>query len=147
MPFRYIFRRVTRTNSTKAVQPPCKRSMWVQIPLGDPQKERGESMATMEEWEKALEKMPAPKKELILSLKADFDWLTAEIEKLHSPKIPRYAVNPKNPKMQVRFEADKILKDYQAQKNDIATKLLKAMEDSESGESPLAKLLRGFEDD
>lgn len=90
-----------------------------------------------------ISEVKEPKKGFISSLVKDFCWIEEQIEALR--KCPRYIINPKNPKQQVKLPAHDMLKDYQAQKDDITTKILKALEGEAEGESALAKLLADFE--
>ena len=85
-----------------------------------------------------------PKKSFILSLLKDYVWLEQQIEELR--KYPRYIINPANPKQQKKLEVHNMLKDYQAQKNDIAVKILRSFENDEAEESPLLKALAKFND-
>lgn len=93
-----------------------------------------------------LKDVKEPKKSFILSMLEDFVWLEAEINLLRI--YPRYIVDPRNPKNQKTLEVHKMLKDYQAQKNDIATKILRTLDiDNVSEDSALAKALAAFNDD
>ena len=84
-----------------------------------------------------------PTKSFVLSLLEDFVWLEAKIKELR--KYPTYVIDPKNPRLQKKLEVHNMLKDYQAQKNDIATKILRTFENGNiSEESPLLKALAEF---
>ena len=91
----------------------------------------------------AISEVKEPKKSFILSLVKDFCWLEDQIATLR--QYPRYIINAKNPKQQIKLPTHDMLKDYQAQKDDITTKILKALEGEAEGESTLAKLLADFE--
>lgn len=92
-----------------------------------------------------LNDVQEPKKSFILSLLKDFVWLEEQIEELR--KYPRYIINPKDPKQQKKLEVHNMLKDYQAQKDDIATKILRTLDnDNINEESPLLKALARFND-
>jgi len=96
-----------------------------------------------EELASKLEDVNEPKKSFILSLLKDFVWLDQQIEELR--KYPRYIVNEKDPRQQKKLEVHNMIKDYQAQKNDIATKILRTLDnDNISEESPLLKALAEF---
>lgn len=90
-----------------------------------------------------LSEVKEPKKSFILSLLKDFVWLEAQIDTIR--KYPRYIINKQNPQEQIKLEAHNMLKDYQAQKNDIATKILRSLESEATEESPLLKALARFE--
>ena len=90
----------------------------------------------------AIEQVEAGKRALLLSLLDDFIYLDGELTKLR--KLPRFKFNPKNPEQQLKLPAHEMIKDFQAQKNDIANKLLKALGVSDDDESPLAKALARF---
>lgn len=90
-----------------------------------------------------LTEVKDPKKSFILSLLKDFVWLEEQINDLR--KYPRYIINPNNPIEQKKLEVHNMLKDYQAQKDDIATKILRSLDSEVSEESPLLKALARFE--
>ena len=96
-----------------------------------------------EEFEKVLTDIPEPKKGILTSLFGDFLWLDEQIEALR--KYPRYIVNKSNPELQKKLPVHEMLKDFQSQKNDIATKILRTLDGVTDGESELAKRLREFE--
>ena len=92
----------------------------------------------------ACGKIKESKRGFVLSMIKDFVFLEEQIETLR--KYPRYIIDPKNPNKQVKLPCHEMLKDYQAQKNDITTKIAKIL-DAEVGEvSPLVKALMRFED-
>lgn len=92
-----------------------------------------------EEFEKVLKDMPEPKKGILANLFKDFLWLDEQIEALRV--YPRYKVNGANPDLQKKLPVHEMLKDYQAQKNDIATKILRTLDGVTDGESELMKAL------
>lgn len=95
------------------------------------------------ELEGTLKDVKEPKKSFILSLLKDFVWLEQQITDLRC--YPRYIINPKDPRQQKKLEVHNMLKDYQAQKDDIATKILRTLDnDNFSEESPLMKALAEF---
>lgn len=102
-------------------------------------------MSRFDELKDILEDIKEPKKSFVLSLLKDFVWLEAEIEDLR--KYPRYLIDPKNPKQQKKLEVHNMLKDFQAQKNDIATKILRSFDKETGQESALSKLLSEFNDE
>ena len=99
-------------------------------------------MSRYDELAAAVGEVKEPKKSFILSLLKDFVWLEEQIDTLR--KYPRYIIDANNPKKQVKLEVHSMLKDYQAQKNDIATKILRSFDDDVSEESPLLKALARF---
>lgn len=99
-------------------------------------------MSEYEELSSKLDGVDEPKKSFLLSLLHDFCWLDEQIKVLR--KYPRYIVNPKNPKQQMKLPAHDLLKDYQAQKDDIATKILRSLDGGTTEESPLAKALEKY---
>ena len=101
-------------------------------------------MTRYEELEGTLKDVTEPKKSFILSLLKDFVWLEEQIDKLRC--YPRYIINPKDPRQQKKLEVHNMLKDYQAQKDDIATKILRTLDNDKIGEqSELLKRLAEFE--
>ena len=104
--------------------------------------ERWLIMTRYEELESKLQDVKEPKKSFILSLLKDYVWLEEQIEELR--KYPRYLINPKDPKQQKKLEVHNMLKDYQAQKDDIATKILRSLDGEIDEESPLLKALARF---
>jgi hypothetical protein len=93
-----------------------------------------------EEFEKVLTDIPEPKKGILVNLFKDFLWLDEQIEALR--KYPRYLVDGKNPLNQKKLAVHDMLKDFQAQKNDIATKILRSLDGVTDGESELERLLK-----
>lgn len=102
-------------------------------------------MARYDELAETLKGIDPNKKEIILSLLKDFCFLEDQIVELR--KYPRYIINPQNPRQQKKLPVHDLLKDYQAQKNDIATKILKTLDGEAGEESPLLKALARFNDD
>ena len=100
-------------------------------------------MTRYEELSMNLESLDPAKKEIILSLLKDFVFLEDQISELR--KYPRYRIHPDNPLRQEKLPVHDMLKDYQAQKNDIATKILRTLVDEASEESPLMKALSKYE--
>lgn len=99
-------------------------------------------MSRFEEIAKHLENVDQSKREFVLSLLSDFVFYEEKIEELR--KYPQYIINPKNPLQQKALPVHRILKDYQAQKNDIATKILRTLDGEIGEESPLMKALSEF---
>lgn len=85
-----------------------------------------------------------PKKSIVLSLLSDFVFYESKINELR--KYPQYLINPNNPLQQKKLPAHNMLKDYQAQKNDIAVKILRTLVGEEIEESALIKALQQFND-
>lgn len=92
-----------------------------------------------------LDGVDEAKKPLILSLLKDFVFLEEQIFELR--KYPRYTINPKDPTKQIKLPVHDMLKDFQAQKNDITTKILRTLENGENEDNPLMKALARFSDD
>ena len=101
-------------------------------------------MKRYEELESKLSEVKEPKRSYIVSLRKDFVWLEEQIDALR--KYPRYKINPNDPTKQIKLEVHNMLKDYQAQKNDIATKILRSFDNDAMEESPLLKALAQFND-
>lgn len=99
-------------------------------------------MSRYEELAGSLDKLDSAKRGFVLSLLSDFVFFEEQIEKVR--KLPLYTVDPKNPRRQKKYPAHGMLKDYQAQKNDIAAKILRAIDGEIGEESPLAKALAKF---
>lgn len=91
-----------------------------------------------------LDKIDEGKKGFILSLLSDFVFAEAQIEKLRT--LPRYVVDPKDPRKQKKLPAHDMLKDFQAQKNDIAVKILRSLDGEIGEESALVKALARFDE-
>lgn len=100
-------------------------------------------MTRFEELESKIDGVDEAKKGFVLSLLSDFVFLEEQIEKLR--EYPRYIINPKDPKQQKKLPVHDMLKDMQAQKNDITTKILRAIDGETGEESPLLKALSKFE--
>ena len=96
-------------------------------------------MMLLKDFEKVVTDIPEPKKGILVNLFKDFLWLETQIEKLRG--YPRYIVNRSNPELQKKLPVHDMLKDFQAQKNDIATKILRSLDGVANGESELARLL------
>jgi hypothetical protein len=96
-----------------------------------------------EELKSAISEVKEPKKSFILSLLKDFCWLEEQIDALR--RFPRYVIDEKNPKRQAKLPVHDMLKDYQAQKDDIATKVLRSLDGEAEGQSELARILAGFD--
>lgn len=92
-----------------------------------------------EEFEKVLTDIPEPKKGILANLFKDFLWLDEQIEALRN--YPRYLIDEKNPRNQKKLPVHDMVKDFQAQKNDIATKILRSLDGVTDGESELMRLL------
>lgn len=99
-------------------------------------------MSRYEELASKIEGIDESKKELVLSLLKDFVFLEEQINELR--KYPRYVINKNNPLQQKKLPVHEMLKDYQAQKNDIVTKILRTLDNDPIDESPLLKALARF---
>ena len=102
----------------------------------------GEFMTRYDELAAQLNNVDEAKRGFILSLLKDFVFLEEQIEELR--KYPRYIVNKADPRQQKKLPVHEMLKDYQAQKNDIATKILRSLDKETMEESPLLKALARF---
>ena len=102
-------------------------------------------MSRYDELAETLKNIDPNKKEIILSLLKDFVFLDEQIVELR--KYPRFIINPQNPRQQKKLPVHDLLKDYQAQKNDIATKILRTLDGEAGDESPLLKALSRFDDE
>lgn len=100
-------------------------------------------MTRFEEISKHLDNVDESKKEFVLSLLSDFVFYEEKIKELR--KYPQYIINPNNPLQQKTLPVHRILKDYQAQKNDIAVKILRTLQGEVGEESALMKALSEFE--
>lgn len=96
----------------------------------------------IEDFEKVIKDMPEPKKGILVTLYKDFIWLGEQIEALRN--YPRYHIDGDNPRNQKKLPVHDMIKDYQAQKDDIATKILRSLDGESGGESELAKRLNEF---
>lgn len=99
-------------------------------------------MTRYDELASKLDNIDEAKRGFILSLLEDFCIVEAQIEKLR--KYPTYVINPNNPKQQKKLPVHDMLKDLQAQKNDIAVKILRSLDKEATEESPLLKALAEF---
>lgn len=102
-------------------------------------------MSRFDELAEKLKEINPNKKEIVLSLLKDFVFLEEQIIELR--KYPRYIINPQNPRQQKKLPVHEMLKDYQAQKNDIAVKILRTLDGEVGEESALIKALANFEND
>lgn len=100
-------------------------------------------MTRFEELAAHLKNVDETKKGFVLSLLSDFVFLEKQIEDLR--KYPRFIINPSNPKQQKKLPVHDMLKDYQAQKNDVAVKILRTLGSEEGEESELMKALAKFQ--
>lgn len=101
-------------------------------------------MTRYDELASKLNNVDETKRGFILSLLKDFVFLEEQINELR--KYPRYIVNKADPRQQKKLPVHEMLKDYQAQKNDIATKILRSLDKENGDESPLLKALARFND-
>jgi hypothetical protein len=101
--------------------------------------------ARFNELASALGEITESKKGFILSLLRDFVFFESQIDELR--KYPRYIVNDKDPRKQIKLPAHDMLKDFQAQKNDVAVKILRTLENENIEESPLMKALARFDNE
>ena len=99
-------------------------------------------MTRYDELAAQLNNVDEAKRGFLLSLLKDFCMIEEQIEKLR--KYPTYIVNPNNPRQQKKLPVHSILKDLQAQKNDIAVKILRSLDNEKFDESPLLKALARF---
>lgn len=100
-------------------------------------------MTRYDELAKELTNIDAAKRGFILSLLKDFCVIEDRIESLR--QYPTFIVNPNNPLQQKKLPMHSILRDLQAQKNDIAVKILRSLDKEVTEESPLLKALSRFE--
>lgn len=98
-----------------------------------------------EELASHLDGVDEAKKPLLLSLLKDFVFIEEKILELR--KLPLFVVNPKDPTKQLKLPAHDMLKDFQAQKNDITTKILRTLVNDDVADNPLMKALARFSDD
>lgn len=99
-------------------------------------------MTRYEELVAVCKDIKEPKRSFILSLLKDYVWIEEQIEALR--KYPRYKINPNDPTKQIKLEVHNMLKDFQAQKSDIATKILRSFDAGDEEDSPLMKALARF---
>ncbi len=100
-------------------------------------------MQRYEELKDILKDVKEPKRTFLLSLLKDFVKLEADLDRLSTAQ--EYIINPNNPYEQTVLPIHKVIHDKQAQKNDIATKILRSLDGEAEGESHLAKLLAKYE--
>ena len=101
-------------------------------------------MTRYEELSSKLTEVKEPKRTFILAMLKDFVWLEEQIEELR--KYPRYIINKNDPTQQKKLEVHNMLKDFQAQKSEIVTKILRTLDnDKLGGASDLLKALAVFE--
>lgn len=100
-------------------------------------------MERYNELAEVLKDIKEPKKSFILSLLKDFVKLEADLNALSTAQ--EYIINPNNPTEQVILPIHKVIHDKQAQKNDIATKILRSLDNEIAEESPLLKALERFQ--
>ena len=101
-------------------------------------------MTRYDELASKLNNVDEAKRGFILSLLKDFVFLEQQIEELR--KYPRYIINKSDPRQQKKLPVHDLIKDNQAQKNDIATKILRSLDKEAGEESPLLKALARFND-
>lgn len=100
-------------------------------------------MGRYDELAAVLTEIKEPKKSFILSLLKDFVKLEADLDQLSTAQ--EYIINTNNPTEQIVLPIHKVIHDKQAQKNDIATKILRSLDNEVVEESPLLKALARFE--
>lgn len=100
-------------------------------------------MERYEELKAVLKDIKEPKKSFILSLLKDFVKLEADLNALSTAQ--EYIINPDNPREQVILPIHKVIHDKQAQKNDIATKILRSLDNEVGEQGGIAKVLADFE--
>lgn len=100
-------------------------------------------MGRYDELQAVLNDIKEPKRSFIMSLLKDFVRLEADLEELSTAQ--EYIINPNNPTEQVVLPIHKVIHDKQAQKNDIATKILRSLDGETEGESALLKALAKFQ--
>lgn len=99
-------------------------------------------MQRFDELASKLNNVDDAKRGFILSLLKDFCVIEEQLEKLR--QYPTYIINPNNPKLQKKLPVHEMIKDLQAQKNDIAVKILRSLDKEQTDESPLLKALAEF---
>jgi hypothetical protein len=99
-------------------------------------------MARYDELAELLQDLKEPKKSFVLSLLKDFVRIEADLERLSGAQ--EYIINPNNPTEQIVLPIHKVIHDKQAQKNDIATKILRSLDGDVAEESPLLAALAHF---
>lgn len=100
-------------------------------------------MGRYDELAEVLKDIKEPKRSFVLSLLKDFVKLEADLDQLSTAQ--EYIINPNNPTEQVVLPIHKVIHDKQAQKNDIATKILRSLDTEVTEDSPLLKALARFE--
>lgn len=100
-------------------------------------------MTRFEELSIHLKDVDPSKREIMLSLLKDFVYHEEQIAKLRA--YPTYIINPKDLTKQIKLPVHDLLKDHQAQKNDIAVKILRTLDGEEGEESALMKALAKFQ--
>ena len=100
-------------------------------------------MGRYDELAAVLTEIKEPKRSFVLSLLKDFVKLEADLDQLSTAQ--EYIINPNNPTEQVVLPIHKVIHDKQAQKNDIATKILRSLDTEVAEESPLLRALAHFE--
>lgn len=100
-------------------------------------------MSRYEELSSYIKDLEEPKKSIVLSLLSDFVFYENKINELRN--YPQYIINPRNPQQQKTLPVHRIIKDFQAQKNDIAVKILRTLVNEQVEESALMKALSEFE--
>lgn len=99
-------------------------------------------MERYEELASYINDLDEPKKSIVLSLLKDFVFYESKIMELR--QYPQYVINPQNPLQQKKLPVHNMLKDFQAQKNDIATKISRMLDGEVVEESALMKALEQF---
>ena len=102
-------------------------------------------MTRYDELAEVLKDLKEPKKSFILSLLKDFVKLEADLDQLSTAK--EYIINPNNPSEQVVLPIHKVIHDKQAQKNDIATKILRSLDGEKAEDDALERALRLFDNE
>ena len=100
-------------------------------------------MGRYDELAAVLTEIKEPKRSFILSLLKDFVKLEADLDQLSTAQ--EYIINPNNPTEQVVLPIHKVIHDKQAQKNDIVTKILRSLDNTEGEAEGIGKLLANFE--
>ena len=100
-------------------------------------------MGRYDELAAVLKDIKEPKRSFILSLLKDFVKLEADLQNLSTAQ--EYIINPNNPTEQIVLPIHKVIHDKQAQKNDIATKILRSLDNIEGAAEGITKILADFE--
>lgn len=101
-------------------------------------------MGRYDELADVLKDIKEPKRSFILSLLKDFVKLEADLDQLSTAQ--EYIINPNNPTEQIVLPIHKVIHDKQAQKNDIATKILRSLDNEIAEDSPFIKAITAFEE-